>query len=71
MFDTVAEKKFLLKQLVKRDLTSKFKDSVLEIAWSFLNPLLIMIVFMMHPFGMVIFDIRVPLIIAQILGKRK
>ncbi len=45
MFDTFAEKKFLLKQLVKRDLTSKYKDSVLGIAWSFLNPLLIMIVF--------------------------
>lgn len=45
MFDTVAEKKFLLKQLVKRDLTSKYKDSVLGIAWSFLNPLLIMLVF--------------------------
>lgn len=45
MFDTIAEKKFLLKELVKRDLTSKYKDSVLGIAWSFLNPLLIMIVF--------------------------
>ncbi len=45
MFDTFSEKKFLLKQLVKRDLTSKYKDSVLGIAWSFLNPLLIMIVF--------------------------
>lgn len=45
MFDTYSEKKFLLKQLVKRDLTSKYKDSVLGIAWSFLNPLLIMIVF--------------------------
>lgn len=45
MFDTIDEKKFLLKQLVKRDLTSKYKDSVLGIAWSFLNPLLIMIVF--------------------------
>ncbi len=45
MFDTFTEKKFLLKQLVKRDLTSKYKDSVLGIAWSFLNPLLIMIVF--------------------------
>lgn len=45
MFDTYAEKKFLLKQLVKRDLTSKYKDSILGIAWSFLNPLLIMIVF--------------------------
>jgi lipopolysaccharide transport system permease protein len=45
MFDTFSEKKFLLKQLVKRDLTSKYKDSVLGIAWSFLNPLMIMIVF--------------------------
>ena len=45
MFDTVSEKRFLLQQLVKRDLTSKYKDSVLGIAWSFLNPLLIMIVF--------------------------
>lgn len=45
MFDTFAEKRFLLKQLVKRDLTSKYKDSILGIAWSFLNPLLIMIVF--------------------------
>ena len=45
MFDTFAEKKFLLKQLVKRDLTSKYKDSVLGILWSFFNPLLIMLVF--------------------------
>lgn len=45
MFDTFSEKKFLLKQLVKRDLTSKYKDSVLGILWSFLNPLLIMLVF--------------------------
>ena len=45
MFDTFAEKKFLLKQLVKKNLTSKYKDSVLGILWSFFNPLLIMIVF--------------------------
>jgi len=45
MFDTLDEKKFLLKQLVKRDFTSKYKESVLGIIWSFLNPLLIMIVF--------------------------
>ncbi len=45
MFDTVAEKKFLLKQLVKKDLTAKYKDSVLGILWSFFNPLLIMLVF--------------------------
>ena len=45
MFDTFSEMKFLLKQLVKRDLTSKYKDSVLGILWSFFNPLLIMLVF--------------------------
>lgn len=45
MFDTYDEKKFLLKQLVKRDLTSKYKDSVLGIIWSFLNPLCVMIIF--------------------------
>lgn len=45
MLDTFSEKKFLLKQLVKRDLTSRYKDSVLGVLWSFLNPLCIMIVF--------------------------
>ena len=45
MFDTFSEKKFLLKELIKRDLTSKYKDSVLGILWSFFNPLLIMLVF--------------------------
>lgn len=45
MFDTINEKKFLLKQLVKRDLTSKYKDSFLGIIWSFVNPLCIMLIF--------------------------
>ena len=45
MFDTLDDKRFLLKQLIKRDFTSKYKESVLGIIWSFLNPLLIMIVF--------------------------
>ncbi|MBR6023752.1 MAG: ABC transporter permease [Methanobrevibacter sp.] len=45
MFDSLAEKKFLLKQLVKRDLTSKYKDSVLGVIWSFVNPLCIMLIF--------------------------
>lgn len=45
MFDTWDEKWFLLKQLVKRDFTSKYKESVLGIIWSFLHPLLIMVVF--------------------------
>ena len=45
MFDTFAEKKFLLKELVKKDLFAKYKDSALGVIWSFLNPLLIMIVF--------------------------
>jgi lipopolysaccharide transport system permease protein len=45
MFDTIKEKKFLLKELVKKDLTAKYKDSTLGVIWSFLNPLLVMIVF--------------------------
>ncbi|WP_296862368.1 ABC transporter permease [uncultured Methanobrevibacter sp.] len=45
MFDTWDEKRFLLKQLVKRDFTNKYKESVLGIIWSFLNPLCIMIIF--------------------------
>ena len=45
MFDTYAEKKFLLTELVKKNLTSKYKDSILGILWSFFNPLLTMLVF--------------------------
>lgn len=45
MFNTINEKKFLLKQLIKRDLTSKYKDSVLGILWSFINPLCMMLIF--------------------------
>ena len=45
MFDTWAEKRFLLKELVKRDFTSKYKESVLGIIWSFINPLCIMLIF--------------------------
>lgn len=45
MFDTFSEKKFLLTELVKKNLTSKYKDSVLGILWSFFNPLLTMLVF--------------------------
>lgn len=45
MFDTFSQKKFLLTELVKKNLTSKYKDSVLGILWSFFNPLLTMLVF--------------------------
>lgn len=38
---------FLLKELVKRDVSGKYKDSTLGIFWSFLNPLLSMIVLTM------------------------
>lgn len=33
---------FLLKQIIRRNFTTKYKDSVLGILWSFLNPLLTM-----------------------------
>jgi len=45
MFEIFNERKFLLKQLVKRDLTSKYKDSVLGVIWSFINPLCVMLIF--------------------------
>ncbi|MBE6499988.1 MAG: ABC transporter permease [Methanobrevibacter thaueri] len=45
MFDTFSQKKFLLTELVKKNLTAKYKDSVLGILWSFFNPLLTMLVF--------------------------
>ena len=45
MFDTWDEKWFLLRQLVKRDFTTKYKESVLGIVWSFLHPLCIMVIF--------------------------
>ena len=36
--------RFLLFELVKRDIKVKYRNSVLGIFWSFLNPLLMMIV---------------------------
>ncbi len=38
---------FLLSELVKRDISGKYKDSTLGLFWSFLNPLLSMIVLTM------------------------
>lgn len=43
MFKKGTSEYFLLKQLVKRNFSAKYKDSVLGIFWSFLNPLLTMI----------------------------
>lgn len=34
---------FLLKQLIKKNFTAKYKDSILGILWSFINPLLTML----------------------------
>ena len=41
---TVAKYEFLMEQLISRDFKIKYKRSVLGIFWSFLNPLLMMIV---------------------------
>lgn len=43
MFKKGTSANFLLKQIIKRNFSSKYKDSVLGIFWSFLNPLLTMI----------------------------
>ena len=42
--DTVDTYRFLMKQLISRDFKTKYKRSVLGMFWSFLNPLLTMIV---------------------------
>ena len=39
---------FLLTELIKRDISGKYKDSTLGLFWSFLNPLLSMIVLTME-----------------------
>lgn len=43
-FKNFSKYSFLLKELVKRDVSGKYKDSTLGFLWSFLNPLLSMIV---------------------------
>ncbi len=44
MFKRGTSENFLLKQLVKKAFTSKYKDSVLGILWSFLNPLIQLVI---------------------------
>jgi ABC-2 type transport system permease protein len=44
IFQTVQRYGFLMKQLVVRDFKTKYKRSVLGVLWSFLNPLLTMLV---------------------------
>ncbi|MBR4768900.1 MAG: ABC transporter permease, partial [Lachnospiraceae bacterium] len=44
IFHTIHKYRFLLEQLVTRDFKIKYKRSVLGVFWSFLNPLLMMVV---------------------------
>lgn len=43
-FDAIHRYRFLMEQLVNRDFKTKYKRSVLGVLWSFLNPLLMMLV---------------------------
>jgi lipopolysaccharide transport system permease protein len=43
IFKKGTSENFLLKQLIKKNFISKYKDSIIGIFWSFLNPLLTMI----------------------------
>lgn len=43
-FSTLNRYEFLIEQLVSRDFKTKYKRSVLGVLWSFLNPLLLMLV---------------------------
>jgi len=47
LLDSFSKHRFLLKELIKRDISGKYKDSTLGLFWSFLNPLLSMIVLTM------------------------
>ncbi|WP_409200096.1 ABC transporter permease [Methanobrevibacter sp. DSM 116169] len=47
LLNNFSKHSFLLKELVKRDINGKYKDSTLGLFWSFLNPLLSMIVLTM------------------------
>lgn len=47
VFKNFSKYSFLLSQLIKRDISGKYKDSTLGLFWSFLNPLLSMIVLTM------------------------
>ena len=40
---TINNELFLLEEIVKRNFAAKYKDSVLGILWSFLNPLITMV----------------------------
>lgn len=44
LIDEFVRYKFLMKQLISRDFKTKYKRSVLGVLWSFLNPLLTMLV---------------------------
>lgn len=44
LLDAIRRYKFLMQQLIIRDFKTKYKRSVLGVLWSFLNPLLLMVV---------------------------
>ncbi len=44
IFEAIERYRFLIRQLVSRDFKTKYKRSVLGMFWSFLNPLLMMVV---------------------------
>ena len=47
IIDLYKRNKFLLTELIKRDISGKYKDSYLGLLWSFFNPLLSMVVLTM------------------------
>ena len=44
-FDGIKRYRFLMQQLVSRDFKAKYKRSILGVLWSFLNPLLMMMIY--------------------------
>ncbi|WP_174614784.1 ABC transporter permease [Virgibacillus ihumii] len=68
--DNIKKYKYLMSILVRKDFKKKYKDSVLGVLWSFLNPLLIMIIMTIifsNLFGTQIANFPVYLLTAKLL----
>ncbi|WP_175631950.1 ABC transporter permease [Virgibacillus siamensis] len=68
--NNIKKYKYLMSILVRKDIKKKYKDSVLGVLWSFLNPLLIMIVLTIvfsNLFGTQISNFPVYLLTAKLL----
>ncbi|TLS69849.1 ABC transporter permease [Photobacterium damselae] len=45
LFKTILNERFLIKSLIKRDISSRYKGSILGVLWSLINPLIMLAVY--------------------------